>query len=68
MFGLKALIGEGLLFVVVVVGVGVGGGVGMEMLIYRMLRQKITFNLLEKRSGRAYVACMLLWLYRTSRW
>ena len=63
--GLKALIGEGLLFVVVV---GVGGGVGMEMLIYRMLRQKITFNLLEKRSGRAYVACMLLWLYRTCRW
>ena len=65
MFGLKALIGEGLLFVVVI---GVGEGVGIKMLIYCMLRQKITFNLLEKRSGRAYVACMLLWLYRTSRW
>ena len=68
MFGLKALIGEGLLFVVVVSVGGGGEGGGMEMLIYRMLRQKITFNLLEKRSGRAYVACMLLWLYRTGRW
>ena len=60
--------GEGLLFVVVGGGGGVGAEGGMEMLIYRMLRQKMTFNLLEKRSGRAYVACMLLWLYRTGRW
>ena len=59
MFGLKALIGEGLLFVVVVVGgwaVGGDGG-GDGMLIYCMLRQKNNLQFIGEKV-REGVCCL----------